>query len=356
MGISRPCYTSREDVKAALDVKQTARTDGQVDRAIESASDSIDGGVDRIGGLLKRRFYPERRVMTFDWPDRNRSWSWRLWLNQHEIISVESITSGDLTLNAGEYFLRPDDGPPFTHVEIDLGGPGSFQSGDSHQRSVAITGLYGFSSITAPAGTLTAGVDAVQTSVPVSDSAAVGVGDVVLTGGERMLVTDKAMVDTGQDLAADLAVSTAAVAVAVSDGAAFGVGETILLDAERMLIVDIAGNTLIVKRGWDGSVLAAHTTGADVYAPRTLTVTRGALGTTAAAHSSGAGVSRQVWPALVQELATAEALNTLLQRQSGYARTVGSGEGEREATGAGLAAIRELAYAAYGRKARKRAV
>src|SRR5690606_22447868 len=57
-----PWYTTRETVKAALDYKETARNDAQVDRAIESASRAVEG-------LLHRRFYPETATRYFDWPN-----------------------------------------------------------------------------------------------------------------------------------------------------------------------------------------------------------------------------------------------------------------------------------------------
>ncbi|HEY5986046.1 MAG TPA: hypothetical protein VIV12_06615, partial [Streptosporangiaceae bacterium] len=93
-----------------------------------------------------------------------------------------------------------------------------------------------------------------------------------------------------------------------------------------------------------------------IYAPRTLTVTRGALGTAAATHSLAAPVLRHVVPGLVRELCTAEALNTLAQEQSGYARVVGEGETAIEVRGQGLQQIRSDALAVYGRRARSRAV
>ncbi|MBH1939043.1 hypothetical protein I5Q34_33110, partial [Streptomyces sp. AV19] len=113
---------------------------------------------------------------------------------------------------------------------------------------------------------------------------------------------------------------------------------------------------LTVKRAWDGSVLAAHAANADIYTPRTLTVTRGALGTTAAAMSAGDDVYRWDPPGPVRELTVAEALTSLLQGQSGYARVVGSGEAQREASGRGLRDLRESVYTSHGRKARTRAV
>lgn len=342
-------YTTRETVKAALDSAETARNNGQVDRAVAAATGAIHG-------RLHRRFYPELAVRYFDWPARRYGRPWRLWLDQHDLISVTTLLSGGTTIAAADYFLRPDDGPPYTRVEIDLDSTAAFGGGGTAQRDIAITGLWGYRNDESPAGTLAEALDASETAVDVTDSAAIGVGHIIRVDDERMIVTGKTMLDTGQNLGGDLAATMAAVTVPVSTGSSYAVGETILIDAERMLIVDIAGNNLVVKRGWDGSVLAAHTTGADIYAPRTLTVTRGALGTTAAAHDSAAAIYRHDPPAGIVRLATALALDTLLQETSGYAREVGSGESTREASGRALRAAWDDAYTAYGRKARTRAV
>jgi len=123
-----------------------------------------------------------------------------------------------------------------------------------------------------------------------------------------------------------------------------------------MRVDDIAGNTLVVTRAWDGSTIAAHSVGATVYAPRMLTVQRAALGTTAATHLTSASVYRWDPPGPVRQLCVAEALTDLLQGRSGYARTAGAGENEREATGRGLKDLRERVYVSHGRKARTRAV
>ncbi len=134
------------------------------------------------------------------------------------------------------------------------------------------------------------------------------------------------------------------------------VGEMILVDAERMLVVDVAGTTLTVKRAWDGSTLASHNAGVDIYAPRTLNVTRGALGTVAATHNLAAAVQQHVVPALVRDLNVAEAINQLQQETSGYARVIGEGENAREGTGRSLFDLRRDTITAYGRQARSRAV
>jgi hypothetical protein len=361
MTVSRPCYASREDVMRALDYKETARAAGAVDRAIEAASDDVEG-------LCHRRFYPVLTTRSFDWPDLNRSRSWRLWLNSNEIISATTITSGGQTLTTGDYILRRSDDldePPYTSIEINLATDAAWQAGDTEQRAITITGLWGYRADERPAGTLAAGVDATAPLIDLGATDA-GVGHLIRVDTERMLITGRTMLDTGQTLAADLAASNAATTVTVADGSAYGLDEVLLLDGERMLIVDIAGNTLIVRRAWDGSTLAAHTTGATIYAARRLTVERGVLGTTAAAHADSAAVARHTPPPLVRDLCVAEALDQLLQESAGYARRNTTNSGNTTSTssnrssqnqaGAAIDAIRDRAYTAYGRKARVRAV
>jgi hypothetical protein len=85
-------------------------------------------------------------------------------------------------------------------------------------------------------------------------------------------------------------------------------------------------------------------------------VARGALGTTAASHNTAATVYRWDAPGPTRQLCVAEAVTSLLQGRSGYARTAGSGEYERETTGRGLKDLRERVYVSHGRKARTRAV
>jgi len=340
---------TREDVASATDIKDSARNSAQIDRAIESASRSVEG-------LLHRKFHPQVATRYKDWPNYQRSRPWRLWLDQDELISVISLVAGGISIAASDYFLEPaNSGPPFTRIEINLAGSAAFSSGQTHQRAIAITGVFGHSADEEPAGALAEALDAVETAVDVTDSAAVGVGSIVKVDSERMLVTEKSMLDTGQNCSA-LTASVADVSITGVSAGTIVSGETVLVDSERMLVVDVAGTTLTVRRAWDGSVLAAHSGGADIYAPRTLTVVRGALGTTAATHSLAAAVTRHVVPGLVRELCTAEALNTLQQERSGYARVVGEGETAIEVRGQGLSQIRSDALAAYGRRARSRAV
>ncbi|HEX6970284.1 MAG TPA: hypothetical protein VF174_15925 [Micromonosporaceae bacterium] len=343
-------YCSREDVKAALDAKLTARSDAQIDRIIEQSSRFIEG-------LTHRKFYPLSTTIYKDWPNFQYARSWRVWLDQHPLVSVTTITSGGVVIAATDYFLRPDDGPPYSHIEIDLDSSASFGGGSTHQRDIAILGVAHWPEVPLSTGSLGEDLTSGETDVDVSDSSAIGVGDIIRIDSERMTVTGRSMLDTGVDIDAgdSLTASPADVSITVSGSSgAPVVGETILIDSERMLVVDRAGLVLTVKRAWDGSVLATHAGSASIYAPRTLTVERGALGTTAATHSTSAAIVKHVAP--VRTLCVAESVNTYLQETSGYAREVGSGDNTREASGRGLSDLREQIRTTYGRKARIRAV
>lgn len=345
MGISKPAYVTREAVKSALDVKQTARSDAQVDRAIAAASRAVEA-------RLRRRFYPEIGTLHFDWPTSRSRTSWRLWLDANELISVTSLTSGGTTISPADYFLRRSDDrdePPYDQIQLDLGTSAVFDTGDSHQRNIAITGVFGYCADEEATGSLAEALDDSETEVDVTDSSLIGVGDLIRVDDERMIVTGKTMLDTGVTASAlEARAGDVSITVSTATGAPT-VGEMILIDSERMLVVDRAGLVLTVKRAWDGSVLASHASGASIWAPRTLTVSRAVLGTLAASHEEGAAVARHVPPALVTELTLAYALNNLLQSQSGYARTAGEGEYAREFTGRGIRALEKDAFRAYGR-------
>lgn len=343
-------YCTREDLRAALDFKDAALSSSQIDRAIEAASRSVEG-------FLHRCFYPQADTRYFDWPSRDQH-SWRIELNANEMVSLTSIVTGNTTLNPAYVFLEPvNSGPPYDRVELNTGSIATFTVGSTSQRSVAITGVYGYAMDETAVGTLAEALDASETAVDVDGaaSALLGVGSVVRVDSERMLVTARSALDTGQNLQTPVTNNKGETSIAVADASGFAVGEIIVLDAERMAVIDVVGNTLIVKRAWDGTVLANHT-GSDVYAYRTLTVQRGALGTTAATHSLGATVQRFDFPGPVRELALAEAINNLEQARAAYARTAGSGDNERPTNVPGLEQLRKNVRRSHGRKARIRSV
>lgn len=344
-----PNYATREEFQRALDYADTARDAAAIDRALSFGSRKVERD-------LHRFFYPMSETRYRAFPDTNTPTSWRLWLDEDEVLSVSSLTAGGVAIDPADYFLEPLADPPYNRVELDRSSNASFTAGDTEQRNVAITGVFGFCADTRVVGTHTEDLDATETDVSVSDSSLVGVGDAILIGSEYMVVTGRGWASTSQTLQTNMDVKVSDTTVDVTTGSAFNVDEYLVLDAETMLITAVVGNLLVVKRAVNGSVLAAHTAGATVYASRTLTVVRGCLGTTAAVHATGGTVLRHVAPSPIRAMALAEAVNLRFQESSGFARTVGSGDNLRNATGAGLESMREAVYWEYARKGRTRAI
>lgn len=354
MSITAPTYCNREQVKNALDVAEGVGANQAMDRVIESARETIDGATRRsFAPLLATRYFP--------WPAEATPTPWRLWLDGAELISVTTLTSGGVAVTAPDYLLEPANyGPPYRSIEMDLDGAGSFAPAGSHQRSIVVTGLFGYTDVAETVGTLASDNAATVGLAPVitwTNLSSVGVGSLLQVDSERMLVTGRTMVDTTQNVGGSgLGSSNSSVSLTVTSGAAFSIGEVLLVESERMRVDDIAGNVLTVKRAFDGSVLAAHTAGVVIYALTGLVVARAAQGSTLAAHLSGATVTRWVPPPLIRDWALGLSLTMFLQEHAGYARTAGSGEGEREVSGKGLASVERQALERHGRQLITRAV
>lgn len=343
--MSAPSYCTREAVKAVLDVAETARTNTQVDREIAAATEAVDG-------LLYRGRYGfslTDATRYFPWPELDSGGSWRLYLEQNGLIALTTLVAGGVTIPTTSVYLEPiNDGPPYTRLELVRNLNVSFGGGPTPQRQIAITGTWGYRDDREPAGTLVGAVNALTTAIVLSDSAAVGVGDLLICDNERMVVTGRAWVSTGSTLGGSgLTASNASTSLT---GPTVAVGEQLLIDAETMLVVDVAGSTTVVRRAWDGSTLASHANGATIYADRGYVVARGTQGTAAASHADAATVEVHRPPALIRDLAIAEAITTLLQAQAGYARTIRvSAEAAKEVIGHGLQDLRDRATARYGR-------
>lgn len=345
-------YTTREDVMGALDVKLTARNRRYVDQAIEAGSRSVES-------LCHRRFYPVQATRFYDWPTRPAGayTPWILRLDDSDLISLTTLSSGGRTIPNDDLNLEPNRvGPPFSRVEIKLSTSASYGGGDTYQRDVTLNGLWGYRLTETALGSTVGATDATQTTVTVDGptSAEVGVGSILRVDSERLLVTERTLASTSQT--GTIGGSKNDVTLTVANGAAFAVDEVLTLDAERIRVEDIAGNTLIVERACDGTVLAAHTS-ATIYVPRTLTVTRGALGTSADSHGAASTVYRFEPPGLARQLAKAEALAQLAQERSGWfmkASTTGNSAGKVSVEA--LQTLRDQTYAAHGRKLRHRAV
>jgi hypothetical protein len=345
-------YATREDVKTALGVAETARANSAIDRALESATDDVDR-------LLRRRFVPWVGTRWFPWPDPVAAASngWRIWLGFDELAAMPTaVTAGGVALTLpGDILPEPVNyGPPYDRIELNLGTSASFTAGSTWQRAIAVTGTFcGCALDTVSLGrladTLEADADG-QASVTWS-TADFGVGSLLRVDDEYMLVTDRNMVATGETLAAPLAAQSSAASITVADGDAYAVGAILQIDIERMRVVEITGNVLTVdRRNYDGSTLATHSAGAAINILTGVTLLRAQCGTTLAAHNAPATIYRHVIPAKGRDLAIAYAMTQFLGEQAGYARTAGQGDNEREVTGRGVRAVEMAALERYGRQ------
>jgi hypothetical protein len=329
-------YATREQIKAAANING-AGEDARVDRLNESASRDIERELHRI-------FYPKIETRYYDWPD-NRQGATSIYVDGdlRSVTTLAILAQGTPeAIAATDYFLSPaNDGPPYNKIEIDTASDAAFEVEESAQRNISVAGVWGFSADSEAAGALAEALDSSETDVDVTDSSKIGVGDLILVGTERMVVTDKALLTTTATLNGGIAGDSDVVTVTIDSGAKVKRGEIVTVDAERMLVEDIAGNNLIVTRAYDGSVLAAHLTGVTVYAPRTLTVERAAAGTTAAAHDTATAITRNVPTAKITTLVIAEAIAVMEQEKSGYARNIGQGDGAQEFRAIGLQHLRD---------------
>lgn len=339
--------TTRESVKAALDVVSSTRANWQIDEAITSATASVEG-------CLHRKFRPVLATHTFPWPPLNTpNPTWRLWLDDHELISITSMTASGTSVSASDYKLAPSSGPPYSNVQANVNTIGSFST-STWQEAVSITGLFGYRNDETSVGTIAEALDSSETGVDVSNGARIGVGDLLRVDSERMIVTDRTWLDSTATLGGNVGALMSERSFSVSDGSLLNAGETIQIDAETMLIESISSNTLVVRRAQDGSVLAAHSTSAAVRVSRSFAVERGALGTTAASHTTSTALYRHDVPRLVARLARAEALITLDAEHAAYSGSVGDGGNERTVSGNSIDAVRKQAWISYGRKGRIR--
>jgi len=365
----RPGYATNEQITRSLEVAQATYSKHLIAAKIASASDSIDG-------FLHRRFYPEQRTILRDWPNHSYSPTWEINLGDNELISLTQVLSGGTDITADVLLRRGDDKqePPYSAIQVDLSSASAFTGGTTFQQAITISGLFSGDKDTSQVlsgGVLSGAINSSVTTCvinPVSGYYTVGTGSLLLIGTERLLTTDRRMsAVSGQTITGNVTAEQSSKLIGVTSGAAFAADEIILINAERMRIDDIAGNNLIVSRAWDGTALAAHTSGDAVYAMRTFTVTRGALGSTAASHSDAVSVYVHDYPPLVNELCVAETVVLLQQNAGGYTQAISavapsfSGfranrPAQKEVIGQGLEDIRDRCWRAHGRKGRLAAI
>lgn len=336
---------SREAVKRAVKIYGSDQN-SIVDRL-------IDGESRRFEAETRRYFIPRTETRLYRWPQRDMP-AGMLWLDQ-DLLSVTSLKAQaqdatPTTIPAADYFLEPYNVSPYNRIEIDLSSSSVFASGATPQRSIEVAGVWGYSQATKASGTVASGLaaSAAATSCVLSNGALIDVGDTLLCESERIFVTEKAIgaatTTTTGSLSGDKSVVTVPLTAAVS------VGEVIQIDSELMLVTSVAALNMTVIRAWDGSVLAAHNSGASVYAFRTLTITRGVNGTTAATHADTTALTKYTPEADVVEAVIASTIAAYMQEQSGWGRVVGGGEGQIEFSGSSLREIRKRVVQTYKRR------
>ena len=345
-------YATVEDVSRVLGVKSTAYADDAIRRAVAAGSADVDNILRWSSGS----FRPSRKTIYREWPSRQTTDFYRLWLDGNPLLSVETLTTGGTTIDPAKFFLEPQEyGPPYNRIELNRGSSVSFSyTGATPQRAVAITGLWGLGDDRAPAGTLVGTINASVTSITCSDGSAFGIGDHFVIDSERLEVTGRSWTAAGTVDTGGLASSAAANTLPLAGGSV-SAGELLLVEAERMLVVDVSGSTVTVRRAVDGTTLAAHSAAAAVYARRGLMVTRGAQGSTAASHTTGAALSRHVVPGDVSALCIASAITVHLHESTAYAQDKGA-EGAQAKIGEGISTLRDRVSSNYGRQSRMRVV
>lgn len=366
MLVDRPCYCTREQVRRAIDVKLASYSNDQIDRAIISAAEVVEG-------FAQRKFYPSDKTAKFDWPNYSLAYPWRVWLDDNELAApATSVVSGTflavpIVIPINAIIFQPiNSGPPYSSIELRRDLNNSFGSGQTPQLDIGITGTFGYWTKTRAAGTLAATCQAADLTISVSDSVSVGVGDVLIAGTERMIVVDSNFVDTTVSFSGLSNASAQDTIVMVPDGTKFTSGEVLMIDAEWIQVLQIMANTMIVKRAVEGSVLSAHT-GGTLWARRSLSVLRGQLGTTAAIHNSAVALTVSIVPSLARQLAIAESLVWLTQEPGAYggasapAKLVSVNRGgfavAEQIAGAGLLDLRQrFGESKLVRKIRKRAI
>lgn len=347
-------YATREQIMRSLEILQSSYRGSLIDDKLEWSSRLIDDA-------CHRRFYPELRTIKKDWPSANYGYTWEVGLGDQEMISLGAVVSGGATITSSCFLRREDDlaEPPYTLLQVDLSSQNSFSAGPTFQRSLSITGTFGYSDTdtSLAGGALNAGINSSVNTMQIIPSAGEftpGIGSLLLVGTERLVVAGRSMISAGATISADVTDRQAANVITSANASLIAPGETILIDGERMQVNDVAGNGLIVSRAWDGTPLSTHTTGATIYALRQFTVRRGQLGSTAAAHNMSDPVYVHRFP--VNEWCIAETVCALEQNAGAYARTVGTGSSARDAVGAGLEDVRNSGYGTYGRKGRSAAI
>lgn len=281
---------------------------------IRAASQVI---LQEIGG-----FIPVTQIVRLDGNGKTR-------LFVPPLLAIISIVNDDDTLVSTDYLLRPNKrmwtNGPYTNIDVDPDAV-NLSNWLQEKDSVVITGRWGLFEKSEDSGaTIGASQSAVSLSLLVSDGSKLSPGMVILIGSEQQLVTGFGEISaSATTLSEDIDLVEEEINVA--NGTLIFVGETIRCGFEQMKVLDINGNTLYVKRGWNGTKKVIHSTAGAVDVYRTFSVERAVNGTTAGIHTMGSYISRYLVPEDVRILCAEIA--TLMRKKAlgGFAGRSGNSE------------------------------
>lgn len=341
---------TREAAKRAANLHGDA-LDFQVDALIQSVSDELHG---RPASLLHQHFFPVTAERKYRWPQRdNMGQGGTLFLDADghvgNLLDLTGLTKDDDTATAiatGDVILASSAGPPYHKIEIDQSSAAFFSFLGTVQEAVRVTGRWGYSEATLAAGRLDGALSEAAVTMLVTNGALIDVGQTIKIGTESIFVSAR----TDADLGINTHGSTGAMSALLTDttltlvtnpGDAVVVGEILRIGSERMRVTAInTTSSFEAERAWDGTTLAAHSTGDDVFIFRTFTIERGVNGTTDAGQSDDAAIVKYDPPSDIQRYCLAEVVSRLAQEQAGYGRFIGTGDGAVEVRGRALDALR----------------
>lgn len=348
----RAAYATLEAIRAAAQIRGSG-SDAVLTYLIEAASREIERA-------MHRWFVPRTETRQYSWPQGSGN-SYSLYLDA-DLLSVSTLTKegeNAVAIASTDYFLEPvNEGPPYWRIDIDRASNAFFDSDpNTPQRSIRVTGSWGYTNDTQAVGVTTSGLasDAAATTFETSQSDKIGIGDNLLIQSEQVYVTAKTSLDLGVNLHATTGALTADeadtnVLMTAAPTTAVRVGEVLRVDSEQLKVTAVNTTSDVeVERAYNGTTLASHAANADIFIYRTLTIERGVNGTTAATHANATAVSRYFPPRDVEMLCIAEVIAAFQQQTSGWGRSVGTGEGQREFSGRDLDRLRQSVVRRYRR-------
>jgi len=238
-----------------------------------------------------------------------------------------------VTISSDDFLLEPNNfGPPYNRIEIDQSSSAAYEAGDTAQRSISVTGSWGYSKDTVSCGTIVSGLasSTTATTMVCSDGSVVNVGDTLLDLSEQMFVSERSFAALDSVLINDASVTQNMSNTSITLDGSHGVvaGEIIRLDSEQLFVESVSTNVLTVIRAFNGSTLAAHSDDTAVHINRTLTIERGINGTTAVTHPNSTAMTKYEPPFDITQLCVAETLRSLGQENEMWNRTAGQIRGQ----------------------------